>query len=180
MRPARRLEERPTVIEVQVSGLAIDDKTKSPVVILQEVDGKRILPIWIGQNEANAIALELAGQKFQRPLTHDLLISVVRGLRAEVVKVLISELKENTFFATILLKHEGAEILAVDARPSDSIALALRAKSPIYVSEKLFDGGPGEKVETESLRHLTDEEQAEELRRYLESLNPEDFGKFQL
>ncbi len=168
------------MIEVQVSGLAIDDKTKSPVVILQEVDGKRILPIWIGQNEANAIALELAGQKFQRPLTHDLLISVIRGLRAEVVKVLISELKENTFFATVLLKHEGAEILAVDARPSDSIALALRARSPIYVSEKLFDGGPGEKVETESLRHLTDEEQAEELRRYLESLNPEDFGKFQL
>jgi uncharacterized protein len=168
------------LIEVQVSGLAIDDKTKSPVVILQEVDGKRILPIWIGQNEANAIALELAGQKFQRPLTHDLLISVVRGLRADVVKVLISELKENTFFATILLKHDAEEMLAVDARPSDSIALALRAKSPIYVSEKLFDGGSGEKVETESLRHLTDEEQAEELRRYLESLNPEDFGKFQL
>src|SRR4029453_2732816 len=114
------------------------------------------------------------------PLTHDLLISIIRGLRADVVKVLISELKENTFFATVLLKHAAAEMLAVDPRPSDSIALALRAKSPIYVSEKLFDGGSGEKVETESLRHLTDEEQAEELRRYLESLNPEDFGNFQL
>jgi bifunctional DNase/RNase len=167
------------VIEVRVSGLAIDDKTKSPVVILQEVDGKRILPIWIGQNEANAIALEMAGQKFQRPLTHDLLVSVIRGLRADVVKAIISELKDNTFYATVLLKRDG-DMLAVDARPSDSIALALRARSPIYVSEKLFDGGPGEKVESESLRHLSEEEQAEELRRYLESLNPEDFGRFQL
>jgi uncharacterized protein len=168
------------VIEVRVSGLAIDEKTKSPVVILQEVDGKRILPIWIGQNEANAIALEMAGQKFQRPLTHDLLVSVIRGLRADVVKAIISELKDNTFYATVLLKRDGQDMLAVDARPSDSIALALRARSPIYVSEKLFDGGPGEKVESESLRHLSEEEQAEELRRYLEGLNPEDFGRFQL
>ena len=167
------------MIEVQVSGLAIDDKTKSPVVILQEVDGKRILPIWIGQNEANAIALEMTGQKFQRPLTHDLLITVIKGLRASIVKVLISELKENTFFATIVLQAD-TELVAVDARPSDSIALALRAKSPIFVSEKLFDGGPGEKVEREQVRPLTEEEQAEDLRRYLEKLNPEDLGRFQL
>lgn len=167
------------MIEVQVSGLAIDEKTKSPVVILQEVDGKRMLPIWIGQNEANAIALEMTGQKFQRPLTHDLLITIIKGLRASVVKVLISELKENTFYATILIQID-AEVLAVDARPSDSIALALRAKSPIYVSEKLFDGGAGEKVEGENVRQLTEEEQADDLRRYLEKLNPEDFGKFQL
>ncbi len=167
------------MIEVQVSGLAIDDKTKSPVVILQEVDGKRILPIWIGQNEANAIALEMTGQKFQRPLTHDLLITIIKGLRASIVKVLISELKENTFFATIVIQMD-TEVLAVDARPSDSIALALRAKSPIFVSEKLFDGGSGEKVEREHVRPLSEEEQAEDLRRYLEKLNPEDFGKFQL
>jgi bifunctional DNase/RNase len=167
------------VIEVQVSGLAIDEKTKSPVVILQEVDGKRILPIWIGQNEANAIALEMAGQKFQRPLTHDLLITVIKSLRGGVVKVLISELKDNTFYATILLQYDS-QMLAVDARPSDSIALALRARCPIFVSEKLFDGGPGEKVEPERVRQLTEEERAEELRRYLENLNPEDFGKFQL
>ncbi len=179
-REESRPEERAAVIEVRVSGLAIDEKTKSPVVILQEVDGKRILPIWIGQNEANAIALEMAGQKFQRPLTHDLLVSVIRGLRADVVKAIISELKDNTFYATVLLKRDGQDMLAVDARPSDSIALALRARSPIYVSEKLFDGGPGEKVESESLRHLSEEEQAEELRRYLEGLNPEDFGRFQL
>ena len=129
------------MIEVRVSGLAIDDKTKSPVVILQEVDGKRILPIWIGQNEANAIALEMAGQKFQRPLTHDLLVSVIRGLRADVVKAIISELKDNTFYATVLLKRDG-DMLAVDARPSDSIALALRARSPIYVSESSSTAGP--------------------------------------
>lgn len=167
------------MVEVHVSGLAIDEKTKSPVVILQEVDGKRILPIWIGQNEANAIALEMAGQKFQRPLTHDLLITVIKGLRASVVKVMISELKENTFYATILIKYDS-QMLAVDARPSDSIALALRARSPIFVSEKLFDGGSGEKLEEKSLRHLSEKEQADELRRYLENLNPEDFGKFQL
>jgi bifunctional DNase/RNase len=167
------------VIEVQVSGLAIDEKTKSPVVILQEVEGKRILPIWIGQNEANAIALEMAGQKFQRPLTHDLLITVIKGLRASVVKVLISELKENTFYATILLQYDS-EMLAVDARPSDSIAVALRARSPIFVSEKLFDGGAGEKVDEQNLRQPSEKERADELRRYLENLDPEDFGKFQL
>lgn len=167
------------MIEVQVSGLAIDEKTKSPVVILQEVEGKRILPIWIGQNEANAIALEMAGQKFQRPLTHDLLITVIKGLRASVVKVLISELKENTFYATILLQYDS-EMLAVDARPSDSIAVALRARSPIFVSEKLFDGGAGERVDEQNLRQPSEKERADELRRYLENLDPEDFGKFQL
>lgn len=162
-----------------MSGLAMDERTKSPVVILQEVDGKRVLPIWIGQNEANAIALEIAGQKFQRPLTHDLLITVIKGLRASVVKVLISELKENTFYATILLQYDS-EVLAVDARPSDSIAVALRARSPIYVSEKLFDGGSGEKLDADNLRQPSEKDRAEELRRYLEGLNPEDFGKFQL
>ncbi len=167
------------MVEVQVSGLAIDEKTKSPVVILQEVDGKRILPIWIGQNEANAIALEMTGQKFQRPLTHDLLVTIIKGMRGSVLKVVVSELRENTFYATILIQVDS-EMLAVDARPSDSIAIALRAKSPIFVSEKLFDGGAGEKPEAEGVRPLTEEEQADELRRHLEKLNPEDFGKFQL
>lgn len=166
------------MVEVQVSKLLIDENTNSPVVILKEMDGERILPIWIGAPEANAIAMGMSGQKFQRPLTHDLLSTVIKGLHGAVVRIVISDLKDNTFFATILLKGEK-EMLTLDARPSDSIAVALREGSPIYVAEKLFDG-QGERLEQYRLPRQSEEERAEELRRRLEGLSPEDFGKFHL
>jgi bifunctional DNase/RNase len=166
------------VIEVNVHKLMIDDNTNSPVVILKEAEGNRMLPIWIGSAEANAIAMVLQGQAFPRPLTHDLLSAIIRGLRANVVKIIISDLKDNTFYATVLL-HGTDEQLTFDARPSDSIALALRSGCPIFVAESLLEGA-GDRVDASQLRPPSEEERAEELRRYLAKLSPEDFGKFQL
>jgi hypothetical protein len=157
------------MIEVRVSGLALDERNKTPVVILQEIEGTRVLPIWIGPSEASSIAMELAGKKFQRPLTHDLLKTVIEGLHGKVAKVLITELKESTFYAKVLI-HQDKDLLGIDARPSDSIALALRAGSPIYVSEKLFQLGREEK-------EMSEEERADALRKFLRNLPPEDFGK---
>ena len=158
------------VVEVKINGLAMDAQAKSHVVILKEREGERVLPIWIGPGEAQAIARELAGQRFPRPLTHDLLATVVEGLKARVTRVVISELRDSTFFASLLIEREG-EVLSVDARPSDSIAVALRAQAPIFVDEKLL-AEPGEQEEP------SDEERAQELRRFLENLDPEDFGKY--
>ena len=158
------------VVEVKINGLAVDAQAKSHVVILKEKDGERVLPIWIGPAEAQAIARELAGQRFQRPLTHDLLANIVDGLKAKVTRVVIAELKDNTFFAHLLLDRDG-EAVVIDARPSDSIAVALRCGADIFVNEKLLNE-PGEQDEP------TAEEKAQELRKFLENLDPEDFGKY--
>lgn len=157
------------VLEVKVSGLAFDPRVKSHVMVLKEAGGERILPIWIGANEAQAIARELAGQHFQRPLTHDLVATLVEGLNAKVTRVVISDLKDNTFFASLVVERPP-DVLSVDARPSDSIAVALRCKAPIFVSEKLLEQQP----QTEQ----SPEDKAEDLRRFLDDLDPEDFGKY--
>ena len=158
------------VVEVKINGLAVDAQAKSHVVILKEKDGERVLPIWIGPAEAQAIARELAGQRFPRPLTHDLLANIVEGLKARVTRVVIAELRDNTFFAQLLIDRDG-EAVVVDARPSDSIAVALRCGADIFVNEKLLNE-PGEQEEP------TPEEKAQELRKFLEDLDPEDFGKY--
>jgi uncharacterized protein len=169
------------VVEAKVNGLILEQKTQQNIVILREVDGERILPIWIGPGEAQAIRRILSEEPFPRPLTHDLLHLIVEGLKAKIARVVISDLRENTFFASVLVERE-ADILSIDARPSDSIAVALRAKAPIYVNEKLLQPPPqpDEEEGGEKPHELTDEEKAEQLRRFLEKLNPEDFGKFQL
>ena len=171
------------VIEVRVHGLILEQKTQQNIVILREIEGDRILPIWIGPAEAQAIRRFLAEEPFPRPLTHDLIQLVIEGLQARVSRVVIADLKESTFFASVMIEREG-QVLSIDARPSDSIAVALRAKAPIFVNEKLLQQPPqaGEEEvtpETET-REPTEEEKAEQLRRFLEKLNPEDFGKFQL
>jgi hypothetical protein len=167
------------VIEVNVGGLAFDEKTKSHVVILREMNGTRVLPIWIGPAEASAIAMEIAGKKFQRPLTHDLMATIVKGLKAKVSKIIISDLRDNTFYANIVLEREkDNEIVNVDARPSDCIALALRTQSPIYLSETLLEGAKDLSLLKKEEKEKTEEERAEELRKFLEDLDPEDFGKF--
>jgi bifunctional DNase/RNase len=178
------------VVETRVKGLILEQKSQQNIVILREVEGDRILPIWIGPGEAMAIRRMLAEEPFPRPLTHDLLALVVEGLKAKVARVVIADLKENTFFATIYVERD-ADVLAIDARPSDSIAVALRAQAPIFVNEKLLQPAPSAEREEgddddsgegseEPPRELTEEEKAEQLRRYLEKLNPEDFGKFSL
>ena len=171
------------VVEVRVHKLIQEQKTQQNIVILRETGGERILPIWIGPGEAHAIRRLLADEAFPRPMTHDLLHIVIEGMKARTSKIVINDLRENTFFASIFVERES-EVLSIDARPSDSIALALRAKAPIYVNEKLLQQPPSEDEEEASgegtpPRELTPEEKAEQLRRYLEKLDPEDFGKFQ-
>lgn len=160
------------LIEVNVSGLAIDERNKTPVVLLQEAGGERVLPIWIGPAEASAIAMELAGKKFARPLTHDLMKTIVDGLGATVVRVDITSIEENTFFAKIYLRRDS-DIISIDARPSDSIALALRAEAAIYVEESLIKSSGGEVS-------IEEQQQGESLRKHLQDLDLEDFGRFSM
>lgn len=131
------------MIQVRVSGLAKDSVTGSPVVLLEGVDRKGVLPIWIGHSEAQAIAYNLAGQAFERPLTHDLLRIVIEGFDGRVQKIVVTELRGNTFYAKIHVIRDD-EIMVIDARPSDSIALALRAQAPIYVGVELFESSSRE------------------------------------
>ena len=175
------------VVEARVNGLILEHKTQQNVVILREAEGERILPIWIGPGEAQAIRRILADEPFPRPLTHDLLVLIVEGLKARVSRVVISDLRESTFYATVMVQRDD-EVLSIDARPSDSIAVALRAKAPIFVNEELLqepprrgdEVGEGETPPEDPPQEPTEEEKAEQLRRFLERLNPEDFGKFQL
>jgi bifunctional DNase/RNase len=145
-------------------------------VILQEQQGERVLPIWIGPAEASAIAMELAGVKFSRPLTHDLLKQVIVGLGAELRKVIITQVKENTYFAELHL-YRGDTVIQIDARPSDSIALALRLKTPIFTSETLLELTSIETSEAPG-DAAPEPLDADSLKNYLQNLDPEDFGKF--
>jgi bifunctional DNase/RNase len=158
-------------LEVKVTGLAVD-QAHSPVVLLKEVAGERTLPIWIGAAEANAIALVLHGMKTERPLTHDLMKTIVKALQVKVTKIVISDLKENTFYAKIFLERDGS-IFSIDARPSDSIALALRIEAPIFVAEEVMkSGGTSMKINKSS--------KAKDWRETLKDLDPEDFGKYKI
>ena len=160
------------MIEVSVSALAMDKTTGTPVVLLKEVKGERVLPIWIGPFEADAISRALMGEKFRRPLTHDLIVNIFRGLGVKVLKVEISELKEDTYYAKIYLEKEN-EFAVIDARPSDSRAIALRAKCPIYVAEEVMEASATEiKIDEEAKKKY--------LQDYLKRLNPEDFGKYEI
>jgi bifunctional DNase/RNase len=159
------------MIEVTVAHLGLDRATNTPVVILREKDGERVLPIWIGAAEASAIAMEMQGVKALRPMTHDLLKQVVIGLGAELRRVTIIDVKDNTYFAELLMSRED-HVFQVDARPSDSIALALRLHAPIFTSEQLLDQRTVEAPEGDSSL------EAERLKQYLEKMDPQDFGKF--
>ena len=161
-----------SMIEAKVNGLALDMTTNSPVVILSTSDSDRLLPIWIGHYEALAIAMELSGVTSRRPLTHDLLKLVIGTMGGKVQKVEVTELKEQTFYAKIYIEMNGS-ILKVDARPSDSIALALKTKVPLYVAEELFQL---KRPDKEGL-DLSD---PETLKERLKRINPEDFGKYSL
>jgi bifunctional DNase/RNase len=161
-----------SMIEAKVNGLALDMTTNSPVVILSSSDSDRLLPIWIGHYEALAIAMELSGVSSRRPLTHDLLKSVISTMGGKVQKVEVTELKEQTFYAKIYVEVNSS-ILEIDARPSDSIALALKTKVPLYVAEELFQLKRGDK-------DTPDLSDPETLKERLKRINPEDFGKYSL
>lgn len=159
---------------MRVSELAIDTSSQIPVVILEEAEdkGNRVLPIWIGHAEATAIAMKLAGFNAKRPLTHDLMKLIIDGLDGTVEKVVINDLREQTFYAQIYVKRENS-LLTIDARPSDSIALALRCDAPIYVASHVLEADNEKKG-------VDDKDRAQKLRERLKKINPEDFGKFSL
>lgn len=162
-----------SMVEAKVNGLALDMVTNSPVVILSASDSSdRLLPIWIGHYEALAIAMELSGVSSRRPLTHDLLKAVIATMGGKVRKIEVTELKEQTFYAKIHIQMNGSH-LEVDARPSDSIALALKSRVPLYVAEELFQLKRGDKTTPD----LSD---PEALKERLKRINPEDFGKYSL
>jgi bifunctional DNase/RNase len=161
------------MIRMRVAHLGLDRATNTPVVVLQEEAGERTLPIWIGAPEANAIALELQGVKPERPLTHDLMKLLVAGLGGELRRVVISGLRENTYLAELLI-YRGGEVFEVDARPSDSIALALRMHAPIFSNDDLLDR-TAKGDESPPTEPATD---PDALKRFLEKLDPQDLGRF--
>jgi bifunctional DNase/RNase len=162
----------PDEVEVQIRGLMMDPVTNMPIVVLKDVASDMVLPIWVGIFEANAIALELEKTATPRPMTHDLLQNLARGLNAEVRKVVVSELRDDTFFAVIWMEHAG-ETVAMDARPSDAIALALRWDCPIYVNRDVLDSSRQAAGSSPNVN-------AEEMRRWLENLNDDDMGRYKM
>jgi bifunctional DNase/RNase len=172
--PPGRLAEGDRVIQVRVANLAMDPNTDSPVVLLEGVETPGVLPIWIGRPEAGAIAMQLAGQTFERPLTHDLLRIVIEGLEARVSKIVVTDMRGSTFFAKIFLAR-GDEIVTIDARPSDSIALALRAQAPIFVETTLFETH-SRQIDTDPGPDDRDDDAPSDdpVQRLLDEIDPED------
>ncbi|HEY7412217.1 MAG TPA: bifunctional nuclease family protein [Vicinamibacteria bacterium] len=158
-------------IEMTIKGLMIDPMTNMPIIILRDEDGQRVLPIWVGVFEANAIALQIENVQTPRPMTHDLLKSVIETLRATVERVVVCDLKENTFYATIHLRTDGHELL-VDSRPSDAIALALRTQTPIFVEDAvLASTRPDDAADPTDLSRL---------QKWLENLSDDELGKYKM
>ena len=161
------------MLQMVVKGLTLDPLTNMPIVILKDVEGNRALPIWIGTFEANAIALEMERVTTPRPMTHDLIRNILEGLKAKVSRIVVNDLRDNTFYAVIFLAVNGAEV-AIDSRPSDAIALALRVKAPIFVAEKVIrEAKPIELTEDKAT------EDTESVRDWIEHLKPEDFGRIE-
>ncbi|MFZ0429448.1 MAG: bifunctional nuclease family protein [Acidobacteriota bacterium] len=158
--------------EFKIKGLMMDPITNSPIVILQDVERNTLLPIWVGIFEANAIALQIERVDTPRPMTHDLLKNVLNHFDAEVERIVVTELKDNTFYAVIHLLRGGRPML-IDSRPSDAIALALRTDAPIFVTESVIQNSRNISLDKEKL-------DPEEVREWLENLNPEDLGKYKM
>lgn len=159
-------------VEMKIRTLMMDPVTQMPIVILRDVAGDTILPIWVGVYEANAIALEIEKVSTPRPMTHDLIKTIVTGLDVTVQKVVVNELKDDTFYALIWMEKDG-ESVSVDARPSDALALALRLDCPIFVDDQVLKT-------SRMVTTASDKNNNEELRRWLEQLNDEDFGRYKM
>jgi bifunctional DNase/RNase len=159
-------------VEMKIRGLMVDPVTNMPIVVLKDVNGNAVLPIWVGVYEANAIALEIEKVTTPRPMTHDLIRNLLFGLEAGVKKVVVSDLKDDTFFAVIWLERNG-EMVSVDSRPSDALAIALRLDCPIYVEETVLKT-------SKAVAAVSEAGSNEELRRWLENLNDEDLGRYKM
>ena len=164
------------LIEMKVTGLTIDPFTSMPIIILKDLKEKSALPIWVGLIEASAIATELENIKLSRPMTHDLIKTMLEALGVKIKKVTVSELHDNTFYAHIILDQKGKEI-DLDSRPSDAIALALRTKAPIFVDKKVI--AKSRKIDL-SKEGVDDTAKSQKWAEILENLSPEDFGKYKM
>ena len=159
-------------IEMTIKGLMVDPITNMPIVILRDSEGQKVLPIWVGVFEANAIALQIENIQTPRPMTHDLLRNIIQDLQATVDKIVVCDLKENTFYALIHLKTPAGPV-AIDARPSDAIALALRTRAPILVDEKVID-------HAKTVDLSNEKQDSDRLQQWLEQLDPDDMGKYKM
>jgi bifunctional DNase/RNase len=159
-------------VEMKIRGLMMDPVTNMPIVILKDVSGDAVLPIWVGIYEANAIALEIEKVTTPRPMTHDLIKNVLTGLDARVHKVVVNDLREDTFFAVIWMEQAG-RVISVDSRPSDALALALRLDCPIFVEDQVLKS-------SKLASSVSDRVSNDELRKWLENLNDEDLGRYKM
>ena len=159
-------------VEMKIRGLMMDPVTNMPIVILKDVGSDTVLPIWVGIYEANAIALEIEKVTTPRPMTHDLIKNLLVGLDTQIHKVVVSDLREDTFFAVIWLERDG-HVISVDSRPSDALALALRVDCPIFVADQVLKSS---KVASTA----SDRVSSDELRKWLEGLNDEDLGRYKM
>jgi bifunctional DNase/RNase len=157
---------------MKIRGLMMDPVTNMPIVILKDIGSDTVLPIWVGVYEANAIALEIEKVTTPRPMTHDLIKNVLVGLESQVRKVVVTELRDDTFFAVIWVERDG-RIISIDSRPSDALALALRMDCPIYVEDDVLKSS---KVAASNSERLT----PDDLRKMLEDLNDEDLGRYKM
>lgn len=159
-------------VEMKIKGLMIDPVSNMPIIILKNDEGDSVLPIWVGIFEANAIAMQLESVVSPRPMTHDLLKNVIEGLHAKIARVVINDLKDNTFFANIFLDRNGDD-LCIDSRPSDAMALALRAEAPIFVEKAVLEKSASPEAGADSA-------ETERLRRWLETVDPDELGKYEM
>ena len=159
------------MIEMKVMGIALDTRTGSPIVVLHDKDNRKALPIWIGSAEASAIIRKIENLTVARPMTHDLIINNIEKLGYNLDKVLINDVEKDTYYATLYLKNDNDEELEIDSRPSDAIALAIRVDAPIFVTANVISNGS---VSTDSAK---DEEEAQEFKKFVQSIKPSDFAK---
>jgi bifunctional DNase/RNase len=159
-------------VEMKIRGLMVDPSTNMPIILLKDAQSEALLPIWVGLYEAQAIALEVEKSQTPRPLTHDLLKNLIHGLNAKVQRIVVTELKDDTFYAVVWMEQNG-EIVALDSRPSDALALALRTDCPIYVDEDVLRTA---KV----LPNPAEQASSQDVRKWLESLNDEDLGRYKM
>ncbi len=159
-------------VEMRIRGLMMDPVTNTPIVVLKDIDGEQVLPIWVGVYEANAIALEIEKVTTPRPMTHDLLKNVLTGFGAIVSKVVVTELKDDTFYAVIWAERDG-QVISIDSRPSDALALALRVDCPIFVDDEVLRISNKASAAAERIS-------SEDLKKWLEGLNEEDTGGYKM
>lgn len=159
-------------LEMKIRGLMMDPVTNMPIVILKDINGAAVLPIWVGIYEANAIALEIEKVSTPRPMTHDLIKNLLTGLETQVHRVVVNDLRDDTFYAVIWLERDG-QVISIDSRPSDALALALRVDCPIFVEEDVLK-------HSKISNAVTDKVSNDELRKWLENLNDDDIGRYKM